>query len=681
MGIFGSSFKRELGKNSAKVVSNILFGDKFATPYRIIRKQQDQRRNERTEARVYKQTLIEEKRQEREINKQIKELDRSIAELDKKILISDNTEKVKKHNSYISVIQSVHKYYCERIEWDNILKKEPPTEVKPVNEVISYYREHTNNQVDKGISDLKKNAKLSPVSYLLKGMYSKRYKWLFKITGHKKFFTISLTATIITLLYFMSESHRLLNHSTGNSYSITLSLLISFGIVLMFSLLSKYAISDCDKNLLLVDAIKDLENKREILYNENIQEHERAYNQYLSDVKYHQELIETANSIIKGDKNAFVKAIQLLNPFGDIEADGTVLKFSIFSNQLTVDLFVKSDEVVPNTTKRLIRDGLEIKDDPIPTSRFFEIYQDYVCSCILRIAKEVFAMLPINNVLINAKGNLLNTATGRFDEQIIVSVIIEKSKLEKLDFDYLDPSDCMSNFPCNMSFNKANGFFVVSSLIIENPDMPLFLSPFIESDLANIWGNPKYLSLHKYNYYFPSAVENNAILFIGLNPSLSEEDLASNVYTLSQRNNKNQYFKKFEDISEFCNTKWTHLDLLFFRETHQSSIKDILEGSNGVGFIWEQLQISKRIIEASHPKIIVVCNKLSGRFLGKERKGKDNVWIGFNFSPIEYIGAAIEKSFWNNIPVFFTRPLSGMGVIDNSSYDQLKLQIKEALTS
>ena len=36
MGIFGNSFKRELGKNTAKRVSNALFGDKWATPYKRI---------------------------------------------------------------------------------------------------------------------------------------------------------------------------------------------------------------------------------------------------------------------------------------------------------------------------------------------------------------------------------------------------------------------------------------------------------------------------------------------------------------------------------------------------------------------------------------------------------------------------------------------------------------------
>ena len=36
MGIIENSFKRELGKNAGKMVSNMIFGDKHSTPYRRV---------------------------------------------------------------------------------------------------------------------------------------------------------------------------------------------------------------------------------------------------------------------------------------------------------------------------------------------------------------------------------------------------------------------------------------------------------------------------------------------------------------------------------------------------------------------------------------------------------------------------------------------------------------------
>ena len=113
----------------------------------------------------------------------------------------------------------------------------------------------------------------------------------------------------------------------------------------------------------------------------------------------------------------------------------------------------------------ILRKGLEVKEEPLPTSRFNEIYQDYVCSCILRISKEVFQLLPvIEKVKINAKGSIMNSSTGNFEEKTIVSVNINKQKLNELNFDLLDPSDSMANFNCNMSFSKNEGFKPVEEL-------------------------------------------------------------------------------------------------------------------------------------------------------------------------------------------------------------------------
>lgn len=51
MGIIENSFKRELGKNTGKVVSNLLFGDKHSTPYRRV----DSAKVAATEAKIERQ--------------------------------------------------------------------------------------------------------------------------------------------------------------------------------------------------------------------------------------------------------------------------------------------------------------------------------------------------------------------------------------------------------------------------------------------------------------------------------------------------------------------------------------------------------------------------------------------------------------------------------------------------
>ena len=81
------------------------------------------------------------------------------------------------------------------------------------------------------------------------------------------------------------------------------------------------------------------------------------------------------------------------------------------------------------------------------------------------MAKETFQLLPtVNEVQVNVKGSLMNSATGNFEEQTIVSVKINRPKLDELNFDLLDPSDSMSNFEHKMDFKKNEGFKPVQDL-------------------------------------------------------------------------------------------------------------------------------------------------------------------------------------------------------------------------
>ena len=100
----------------------------------------------------------------------------------------------------------------------------------------------------------------------------------------------------------------------------------------------------------------------------------------------------------------------------------------------------------------------------MPKSRFYELYQDYVCGCVLRVARELFALLPIEMVIVTAVGNLLNTQTGHLEEQPILSVAIPRKTLVELNFGALDPSDSMNKFVHQMDFKKTKGFSAVESI-------------------------------------------------------------------------------------------------------------------------------------------------------------------------------------------------------------------------
>lgn len=94
----------------------------------------------------------------------------------------------------------------------------------------------------------------------------------------------------------------------------------------------------------------------------------------------------------------------------------------------------------------------------MPKSRFYELYQDYVCGTALRLANEMLAMLPLAAVIVTAVDQLLNPATGHVEQQPILSLAVPRATMEALNLEGVDPSDAMVNFVHKMKFLKTKGF-------------------------------------------------------------------------------------------------------------------------------------------------------------------------------------------------------------------------------
>lgn len=193
-------------------------------------------------------------------------------------------------------------------------------------------------------------------------------------------------------------------------------------------------------------------------------EFKKAQEEYQQNYKEWKEITEIARKICERDINAYLEVIKKVNPFEEIKQIGSCVEFRVISKDLIVStLLVHDEKVIPKEEKSLLKSGkLSIK--PMPPTRFYELYQDYVCGCVLRIARELFALLPIEMVIVNAISNMINKKTGHMEEMPILSVAIPRKTLEVLNFDAIDPSDSMKNFVHRMKFKRGQGFEPVESL-------------------------------------------------------------------------------------------------------------------------------------------------------------------------------------------------------------------------
>lgn len=205
-----------------------------------------------------------------------------------------------------------------------------------------------------------------------------------------------------------------------------------------------------------------------------------------------------------------------------------------------------------------------------------------------------------------------------------------------------------------------------------------------EKNINEIWDNPKFneIELKERGYALQDEIILEALLFVGLNPSYSNKnDVGRFFYKNEQEGDVHKYFKKFQEISISSNIKWAHTDLLFLRETKQDKIETIYSLKNGTEFIYEQLLISKKIIELSKPKIIIVNNSLSRKYLGFEKINNVNIWIGLDFKFDEKIGThrIVNNEKLENTPIFFTSMLTGQRALDKGSFERLKWHINFVL--
>lgn len=205
------------------------------------------------------------------------------------------------------------------------------------------------------------------------------------------------------------------------------------------------------KRSLLSRKIDEAIKKDEVNYKSSISKWEKDKGEW-------KESVAIAKALLDGKAEAKIEAIESLQPFSEISNLGSSLSISVYDNGvLEATINVHGTEIVPSETKSLLKSGkLSVKN--MPKGKFNEIYQDYVCSCVLRVGNELFSAIPDNLVIVTAVDELLNSQTGHLEESPILSVAVSRSTIEHLNLEAIDPSDSMDNFKHNMSFKKTKGF-------------------------------------------------------------------------------------------------------------------------------------------------------------------------------------------------------------------------------
>ena len=142
---------------------------------------------------------------------------------------------------------------------------------------------------------------------------------------------------------------------------------------------------------------------------------------------------------------------------------------------------------------------------------------------------------------------------------------------------------------------------------------------------------------------YPKIEKAHRILVTGMNPSFRQGDPAREDFVCEYEyqgiveDGKDRYYLAFDKLfPEAYKREVAYMDLLNFRETDQNTVWKFCNDPKGLELVAENLRLSQLFIEqVVRPRLIMVKNRGSWCFWGKEAKADENIWMGYRFEHLE----------------------------------------------
>lgn len=196
--------------------------------------------------------------------------------------------------------------------------------------------------------------------------------------------------------------------------------------------------------------------------------HEKALEAWNQEYREWEMYRRLAERILQQDHEVYGHALELAGAFDEVALFQTnVQSGAARSSVVMLTAEIKDDEIVPTEIVKQAASG-KLGTKAMPKGQYWELFQDHVCSCALRLACEVFAVLPVERTIVNIGRMQTNSSTGHPELVTYLAVSFIRSQLEGIKLDAIDPSNSMSNFSHRMKFLKSTGFQPVAPITLED---------------------------------------------------------------------------------------------------------------------------------------------------------------------------------------------------------------------
>jgi len=191
-------------------------------------------------------------------------------------------------------------------------------------------------------------------------------------------------------------------------------------------------------------------------YDDAVRAHAAAVMEWENDTKM-------ARRLLSGDDEAIKDVIVEMQTLTKEGLIGTSISFGINDGIVHAKADVHSEDIIPKFRRKQLASG-RLSETNMPVGQFNELYQDYVASVALRVAGDLFHLLPQDEVYVTCLSEMLNPQSGHQEMTPVLSVQFVRETFKGLRLDTIDPSDAMRNFNHAMNFKKTKGLARVAPL-------------------------------------------------------------------------------------------------------------------------------------------------------------------------------------------------------------------------
>lgn len=195
---------------------------------------------------------------------------------------------------------------------------------------------------------------------------------------------------------------------------------------------------------------------------------DRRIKEKIVELEEEKDLFDLVEGAKNNDPFAIREILSNREIFEFLEDYGSNASVGFNNGVLEVDVYANFEDVIPTNKRTLLASG-ELKDKPMPATEYNLLVQDYICSCVLRIANDYFLNLWGDSIVINVLITELSSATGNNEDRVILSTQLFREPFEAVNLIRVDASDCLMHLGCNMKFTKSKGFSNVNAVKVLPP--------------------------------------------------------------------------------------------------------------------------------------------------------------------------------------------------------------------